>query len=88
MDYYTLYIFNGYTLCKFTLSYTDYTYNILYNITTSEYITSIIRITSIHVSIRLLCIVKYTSLCRSCTVYVEVIKCINIQLYIEVIHYV
>ena len=45
MDYYTLYIFNGYTLCKFTLSYTDYTYNILYNVTTSEYITSIIRIT-------------------------------------------
>ena len=23
MDYYTLYILNGYTLCKFTLSYTD-----------------------------------------------------------------
>jgi len=38
MDYYTLYIFNGYTLCKFTLTYTDYMYNILHNITTSEYI--------------------------------------------------
>ena len=45
---------NGYTLCKFTLSYTDYTYNILYNKITSEYITSIICITSLHVSIRLL----------------------------------
>jgi len=62
MDYYTLYTFNGYTLCKFTLTYTDYTYNILYNITTSEYITSIICITSPHVSIRLLCVVKYTTL--------------------------
>jgi len=63
MDYYTLYIFNGYTLCKFTLTYTDYMYNILHNITTSEYITSIICITSLHVSIRLLCIVNYTTLC-------------------------
>ena len=54
MDYYTLYIFNGYTLCKFTLSYTGYMYNTLYNITTSEYITSIMCITSLHVNIRLL----------------------------------
>jgi len=102
---YSLY-FNGYTLSNFTLTYTDYTYNILYNITTSEYITSIIYITSLHVSIRLLCIVNYTTLCWSYTLCISIqsicvlsnykvsrecikwIKCINIPLYTEVIHWV
>ena len=96
MDYYTLYTFNGYTLCKFTLTYTDYTYNILYNITTSEYITTIICITSLHVSIRLLCVevihyvaISIQSICvlskvsREC---IMCIKCINIPLYTDVIH--